>query len=273
MTAPAAFPSPRQLRATIRYVVKGESAIFYPAEREKSWWPAEEHEVPITDVRPLREQLTIASNGFALLTRPTAVTDFFDPVQIEQVLYPEVIELAKELNGAVKAIAFGPVARSDDPANKQGRLPAFGAHVDYGRRTIDNFAHDILGDEADYWLRKRVVLMNFWRPISTVYRTPLALCDASTVQQDDLYPSEIRGGLDDPDRPPLWGFNLSYNPKHRWYYCDRMQPDEVFAFKLYDSDSSQPQWTGHTAFELPNTPADAPPRESMEIRTIVFIEG
>ncbi|MES2625963.1 MAG: CmcJ/NvfI family oxidoreductase [Pseudomonadota bacterium] len=267
-----ALSPPHQIQTSIRYVVKGESAIFYPADREKSYWPAEEHIVTISDIRPVRDQLTIAKNGFTLLTRPTAVTNFFDNTHLEQVFYPEVITLAKELNGAVKAIAFGPVARSDDPANKQGRLPAFGAHVDYGRKTIENFTREILGDEADYWLQKRVVLMNFWRPLSTVYRTPLALCDASTVKADDMYPSEIRGGLDNPDRPPLWGFNLSYNPDHRWYYVDHMRPDEVLAFKLYDSDSSQPQWTGHTAFELPNTPADAPPRESIEIRTIAFID-
>lgn len=264
--------SPDQLQATIRYVVKGESAIFYPADREKSYWPAEEHVVTITNMRPLREQLTIAKNGFALLTRPTAVSDFFDPAQIEQIFIPEVAALARELNGAVKAFAFGAVARSDNPANTQGRLPAFGAHVDYGRRTIDNFTREYLGADADYWLKKRVVLMNFWRPLATVERTPLALCDASSVLESDLFPSEIRGGLDKAERPPLWGFNLSYNPQHRWYYCDRMQANEVFAFKLYDSDSSQPQWTGHTAFDLPHTPPDAPPRESIEIRTIAFID-
>src|SRR5690606_6002230 len=203
MTQPAATIAPKQVRASIRYIVKGESAIFYPADREKSYWPGEDHVVTITDVRTWREQMTIARNGFALLTRETAVRNFFDPVEVEQVLEPEVVALAKELNGAAHAFAFGPVARSDDPANKQGRLPAFGAHVDYGRRTIENFTREYLGEEADYWLQKRVVLMNFWRPISTVYRTPLALCDASTVQPDDLYPSEIRGGLDDPDRPPL----------------------------------------------------------------------
>ncbi len=83
--------------------------------------------------------------------------------------------------------------------------------------------------------------MNFWRPITTVYRTPLALCDASTVSADDLHPSEVRGGLDDSSRPPLHGFNLSYNPAHRWYFVHHMRPDEMFAFKLYDSDASQPQ--------------------------------
>ncbi len=111
--------------------------------------------------------------------------------------------MAKRLNGAAHAIAFGPVARSDRPDNSQSRLPAFGAHVDYGRRTIEDMARSILGAQADYWLSKRVVLMHLWHPIATVHRTPLALCDASTVQPADLHDSEIRGGLDDPNRPPL----------------------------------------------------------------------
>jgi hypothetical protein len=262
----------KQIRTEIRYVVKGERSIFYPADREKSVWPAEEHIMTLTDMRPLQQQLSIDRNGFTLLNHVTAVQDFFDPAQVERVFYPEIIQLAKQLNGAAHAVAFGPVPRSDDPAFKQGRLPAFGAHVDYGRRTIEEMARPLLGEQADYWFSKRVVLMNFWRPITTVHRTPLALCDASTVLPTDLNDSEIRGGLDDPDRAPLFGFNLSYNPDHRWYYVPQMRPDEMFAFKLYDSDPARPQWTGHTAFNDPEAPADAPPRMSMELRTVSFIE-
>ena len=65
---------------------------------------------------------------------------------------------------------------------------------------------------------------------------------------------------------------LLTNPAHRWYFVHRMRPDEMLAFKLYDSDASQPQWTGHTAFTDPDTPPDAPPRQSMELRTVSFIE-
>jgi hypothetical protein len=263
----------KQIQTDIRYVVKGERSIFYPADRDKSYWPADDHRMTLTDLRPLQDQITIDRNGFALLDHRTAVTDFFDPVQVEQVFYPEVIALAKQLNGAVHAVAFGPVPRSDDPASKQGRLPAFGAHVDYGRRTIEEMTRPLLGDLADHWFAKRVVLMNFWRPITTVYRTPLALCDASTVLADDLNDSEIRGGLDDPKRAPLYGFNLSYNPAHRWYYVHQMRPDEMLAFKLYDSDPSRPQWTGHTAFTDPESALDAPPRQSMEVRTVSFIDA
>jgi hypothetical protein len=50
-----------------------------------------------------------------------------------------------------------------------------------------------------------------------------------------------------------------------------MEPGEIYAFKLYDSDATQPQWTGHTAIDDPEAAADAPPRQSIEIRTICFI--
>ena len=261
----------KQITADIRYVVKGERTIFYPADREKSYWPGEDHAMTLTDMRPLQQELTVDRNGFALLNHTTSVTDFFDPRQVEEVFFPEVLALAKQLNQAEHAVAFGPVPRSDDPNAKQGRLPAFGAHVDYGRRTVMEMTRPLLGDKAEYWFSKRMVLMNFWRPITTVYRTPLALCDASSVSPDDMNDSEIRGGLDDPNRAPLYGYNLSYNPAHRWYYVPRMRPDEMFAFKLYDSDASRPQWVGHTAFSDPESPTDAPPRQSMEVRTVSFI--
>jgi hypothetical protein len=263
--------APHQIKVTIRYVVKGERAIFYAAERAKSYWPSDDHEVAVTDLRSLDVLPSIARNGFTMLRHPTAVRDLLDPRDVEQTYYPESIALAKQLNGAAHAIAFGAVARSDKPESSHGRLPAYGAHVDYGRRSIEDIARPILGSQADHWLSRRVVLMNLWRPISTVHRTPLALCDASTVQPGDLHDSEIRGGLDDPNRPPLYGYNLSYNPDHRWYYTSQMQPGELYAFKLYDSDASHPRWTGHTAIDVPQTAADAPPRESIEIRTVSFI--
>jgi hypothetical protein len=260
-----------RIKASIRYVVKGERSIFYAAEREKSYWPGDDHEVLITDLRSVAELPTIERNGFTMLHEPTATRNFLDAGEIQQVFCPEAVALAKRLNGAAHAIAFGPVVRTDAPSTSHGHLPAYGAHVDYGRRTIEDMARPVLGEQADFWLGKRVVLMNLWRPITTVYRTPLALCDAATVQPGDLHESEIRGGLDDPNRPPLYGYNLSYSPDHRWYYTSHMQPDEVFAFKLYDSDASRPQWTGHTAIDDPEAPADAPPRQSIEVRTISFI--
>lgn len=267
---------PRTVHTRIKYVVKGEHTIFYPGDREKSYWPGEMHDVEVIDLHslPPGQGPTVEKNGFTLLHHDTRMhdDDYQDEARVQEIYYPEMIELAMQVNGAVKAIAFGHVARSDAPDARQHLQPSHAAHVDYGRRTIEEYAYNILGDEAAQWLKKRVVLMNFWRPIKTVYRSPLALVDAATVDRDDLNSAEVRGGLNDPDRPPLYGWNLSWNPKHRWYYASEMQPDEIFAFKLYDSRMDVPQYTGHTAIDLPGTGPDTPPRHSMEIRTISFIE-
>ena len=258
--------------ASIRYVVPGEKAIFYPADRARSYWPPEEHRVRIENMRPHVRQLALERNGFVLVEHESAVRNFYDAEEVRRVYYPEVTELVKRLLGAEKVLVFGEVARSDQTDTRDGRRPAYGAHVDYGERTVRQFAREQLGEEAAArWLTQRFVLMNLWRPIRPVHRTPLALCDASSVVREDLNDSEVRGGLDDPNRPSLYGFNLSYSPRHRWYYAPHMQPDEVLAFKLFDSDGKRVQWTGHTAFDDPTAPADAPPRESIEIRTISFI--
>ena len=269
-------PATRHVTTPIKYVIKGEHTIFYPGEREKSYWPGEYHDMAIQDIHslPEAERPTVAKNGFALLHHDTAMQgdDYYDEATVQRVFYPEMCDLAKKVNSAVKAIAFGHVARSDKSDARQHAQPSHAAHVDYGRKTIEEYAYNILGDEAADWLKKRVVLMNFWRPVKTVYRTPLAICDAATVTRDDLNFAEVRGGLNDPNRPPLYGWNLSFNPDHKWYYAFEMQPDEIFAFKLYDSDESVPQYSGHTAIDLPWTDDNTPPRQSMEIRTISFIE-
>jgi len=270
MTTPAADNS--SVEAVIRYVVPGEKAIFYPADRDRSYWPAVEHRMRIESMRPHASELALERNGFVLLREPTKVRNFYDADEVKRVYYPEVLDLVRRLNGAAKVIAFGEVTRSDSKQTGDGRLPAYGAHVYYGDVTVRQFTQDILGrEEAERWLSMRHVLMNLWRPLKPVYRTPLALCDASTVLHSDLNDSEVRGGLGDANRASLYGFNLAHSPRHRWYYAPRMQPDEVLAFKLFDSDRSRVQLTGHTAFDDPTAAPDAPARESIEIRTISFI--
>ena len=65
--------------------------------------------------------------------------------------------------------------------------------------------------------------------------------------------------------------NLAWTPDHRWYWVPHMQPWEALVFKLFDSDPDATQFTAHSAFEDPNTPPDAPPRQSIEVRTIAYL--
>jgi len=51
------------VEAPIRYVVAGEKAVFYPADRERSYWPGEEHRVAIADMRARTADLALERNG------------------------------------------------------------------------------------------------------------------------------------------------------------------------------------------------------------------
>lgn len=262
---------PGTIETKINFVIPGEKVIFYPTERTRSYMPFEEHAVRIGDARACADELSFDVSGFTLLERPTTVANFTDEDEVASVYYVEIDALVKEITGAEKVLVFAHVARSDAPATVDGNQPSFGAHVDYGDFTTREFATNMLGaDEAEHWLKRRYVFMNLWRPIATVERTPLALCDPRTVAPGDLWGSEVRGGLLDPDRPPLYGFNLAYNPAQRWWYAPHMRPEEIWAFKIHDSDSSRVGGVPHSAFTDPTSAPDAPPRQSIEVRTISF---
>jgi hypothetical protein len=66
-------------------------------------------------------------------------------------------------------------------------------------------------------------------------------------------------------------YQLQYNPDHLWFYFPEMQRDEAIVFKVYDSQThGRARFTPHTSFIDPSTPSDAPPRQSIEVRTFAF---
>lgn len=260
----------RDVTTSLRHVKRGEKATFYAGDRECSYWPGEDHQVTIHDMRPIRDQLALERNGFVLLDEPTDVSDFADSG--EKARYSRQCEdLVQRLTGADKVVSFGAVVRTSAAGTHGHNQPAFGAHVDYGARTVADYTFDLLPrEEAEARLARRHMLINVWRPLATVESTPFAVADASTIRREDLFDSEVVGGLGGIDRS-LWGFNLAYAPGQKWYWAPQMQPYELLAFKLFDSDSSAVQFTAHTAFDDPGAPADAAPRQSIELRTIAYL--
>ncbi len=101
-----------------------------------------------------------------------------------------------------------------------------------------------------------------------VPRAPLALADASSVRPEELIATDQVF----PDRVGEI-YHLVHAPLQRWYFTPRMTPDEVLLIKGWDSfDDGRAQFTPHGAFELPDADETAPPRESIELRTLVIVE-
>lgn len=240
----------------------------------KIFFETESHTVPIADMRPVADSLSVDREGFELRRHATRVDDLYDDAAIEQVYYPEIEALLRARFGAGKVVVFDTTRRSDDGArNPDGlRGPATRVHVDYTVKSGPQRTRDIFGDaEAERLFASgaRTIQVNVWRPIrGPVERSPLALADASSVRPDDLIAT-------DQVFPGRTGeiYSLAYNPSQRWYYAPRMTRDEVILIKSWDSiDDGRARFTPHGAFPLPDTDPAAAPRESIEVRTLAVIE-
>ena len=238
----------------------------------------ESRAVRIADARALVPGSSVHAEGFELRDAPSAVTDFLDEDEITGVYYGEAAELALAATGARHAYVFDHLVRKREtgrPAldfgrSAGGKPSANGRiHNDYteesGRRRLGL----VLTDPRAAAAVGRYAIVNIWRSIKgAVLDTPLAVCDARSVSAADLVVGEVRY----PDRTGEI-YLLRHSRRHRWFYYPAMDRHEALVFKQYDSQvSGVSRYTPHAAFDHPDTPADAPLRESVEVRCLLVYE-
>ncbi len=123
--------------------------------------------------------------------------------------------------------------------------------------------------EAEQRLKKRYAIINVWRSIAgTIEESPLGIVDARSVAFEDFIASDLiyRDRLGET-------YGVRHNPAQRWYYYPAMTGNEAMVFKCYDSATDgRARWTAHSAFDDPTTRPGANPRQSIEIRTLVFFD-
>ncbi|KAK3382234.1 methyltransferase [Lasiosphaeria ovina] len=242
--------------------------------------------------------------GFAVHHAPARERLFVDDAAVRNGYYAEVEALLRaKLPGIHRVVIFDHTIRKHDPAAP--RQPVQGVHVDQtpGAAAARVRRHVQPAAEAENLLRGRFQLINVWRPIAHAASDfPLAVVDwrttdpADLVAVDLLYPAadpaadDDRGKerLPDPTRAASTAgyeirgetYSVAPSPRHKLYYVKDMAPDEAMFIKCFDSwGQGQPAGrdgiaalTPHTAFVDPGTPSDAKPRESIEVRCLVFYE-
>ncbi len=270
-------------------IVHGELSFITPQDEKpvfhssrltggvpKIFFENEEHVMPIYDMREIADDLDIDREGFELQRHTTHVEDLYDDDAIETEYNPEIEALLKERFGASQVVVFDVTRRSDagkGAANPDGmRGPARRVHADYTVKSGPQRTKDIFGEaEAERLLESgaRIIQVNVWRPITgPVKRAPLAVVDSSSLQPGDLVATDQVF----PDRVGEI-YHLAHSPAQRWYYAPEMTPDEVLLLKGWDSrDDGRTRFNAHGAFELADTDENTPPRESIELRTLVIIE-
>ena len=232
------------------------------------------HPFAVRNARPIAADLSLDREGFALVSHKTAIRDFDNEDELRRVYYPEAERLVADATGASRVLVFDHTIRRRFP-NTQDRTagaprqPVPRVHNDYTVKSGPQRVRDLLGDEADDLLRRRFAIVNVWRPIrGPLLDAPLAVADARSVPFSDF----IAADLVYPDRRGET-YAVAFNPAHRWFYVPAMRQDEALLIKCFDSaEDSRARFSPHSAFEDPTTPPDALPRESIELRTLVFFD-
>ncbi|MBV8134941.1 MAG: methyltransferase [Deltaproteobacteria bacterium] len=229
------------------------------------------HVVPIRNAREIDGDLSLDRQGFQLVRHQTSVVDFYDQDEVRRVYYPEVESLLKAATGAEKVVIFDHQVRNIELAQrgeKNAREYGKAVHNDYTAKSGPRRVRDHLPpQEAAERLQHRFAEINVWRPIrGPIQSTPLALCDARSIEPKDFVPSDLiyRDKVGET-------YRFLHNPGHRWFYFPRLQKNEVILLKCYDSkEDGRARFTAHSAFEDPTSPPDAAPRESIEVRALLF---
>lgn len=268
------------VEANLTYIVRPtEKPINYayeppPDTLQRSATP-DVHTVPIYDGRAIASKVSLDREGFALLDYQTAVRDFYDDEEVLQVYYPEAEQFVKEQTGAVRVVVFDHVVRNaqrSQPGVNTIREPGKRVHNDYTANSGYSRGRWVLnriGDDPDALLKRRFGIVNVWRAIANpIQESPLAVADARSIALSDWVASDLvyRDRVGET-------YGVTYNPAHTWFYFPFMHRDQALLIKCFDSaEDGRARFSAHSAFDDPTSPADAPPRESIELRTLVFYE-
>ena len=271
------MPVKPAVRATLNYSVdNGRPPDYYFYEPD----PDMELNPPGTDVReveihngwPEVDSLSADREGFELHPFGADFDAYDDEGAVHQNFYPMVIDFVKRHTGARRVVVFDHTIRKRLPADLKvqttvQRPAVLLVHSDYTVDSGPQRVRDIMGEEAEALLQGRVAFYNVWKPLrETVHELPLAMCDARSHHPDDM----LRMDLKYRERTGEI-YVMRHSPAHRWLYFPEMQAQHALLLKTYDSETDgRARFMGHTAFEDPTTPPDAPKRESIEVRTMAF---
>ncbi|EXJ59563.1 hypothetical protein A1O7_03709 [Cladophialophora yegresii CBS 114405] len=185
-----------------------------------------------------------------------------------------MVEFLKSSTGAKRVLVFDHSIRTKkneakkltQETNTSQRAPVMLVHCDYTEESGPLRVRQLLKDEAEDLLSRCVAFFNVWKPVKTVEERLLAMFDVTSSPKDDFFKLYLhymnRVGEN---------YLLKYSPDHKWWYFPRMAPEQVIVLKTYGSETDgRARFVGHSAFKDPASSPNAPPRESIEIRTMAF---
>ena len=261
--------------------VSGIAEFFKAPESPPDHLPYETHRVPIHDLTGAVDELRLDREGFIVASFDDGAPDYDDRGQLETVWLPRVQALLKRETGAAHVFSWA-MGRRFSPRLPQSRQTAVSTaavmvHCDFSpgpigltidNRTPDQVIAGIVGDARP----RRWQAFNVWQPTSPPpHDRPLALCDASSIGGAELCSAQGRSTY---ESGLTVEFELSwakYAPHQRWGYVRDLRPGQALIFSGLDMRAGETAGrVPHAAFVQDGVPADAPPRESVEVRNIAI---
>ncbi|MDP3294658.1 MAG: CmcJ/NvfI family oxidoreductase [Nevskia sp.] len=198
----------------------------------------EAREVLVHDGWPKASAFSVDREGFELHDFAPGYTRFDDDAAIQSAFYAQIVAYVKAHSGARRVVVFDHTIRKRLPADLSAqttvqRPAVLVVHSDYTELSGPQRLRDLLPDEADTLLGRRVAFYNVWKPLTQqVEELPLAMCDASTQVPEDLLPMDLKyrertGEI----------YVMRANPAHRWNYFPGMDASQALLLKTYDSET------------------------------------
>lgn len=221
------------------------------------------------------KEFSVDKEGFSVHDFKTKYEGSFeDESKVREEFYPDVVEFVKSFTGAKRVLVFDHTIRTRKNASKKltqetntsQRAPVKLVHCDYTDTGAPVRLRQLLPDEADDLLTRRVAFLNVWKPLNVVEENPLAMCEVPSAPNDDFFKLYLRYRDRDGEN-----YVMRHSDNHKWWYFPKMTPEQCIVLKTYDSETDgRARFVGHSAFEDPKSDPNAPYRESVEIRTIAF---
>ena len=214
---------------------------------------------------------SLAKEGFKLIKHKTTVQDFYDERTVSSVYYDEMRELVQKETNADEVYIVSHITRNELQA-QQGKM--LGAHRLVHNDFTPNFNETVKPlIEESATDPSKISVYNLWRRFDEdSLDAPFAVCDSSTVSENELIPTDLFNYLDGESGFTVEIYQSSFNDNHQWYYYPKMQKDEVLMFKTFDSLEKPFLPTLHSAFDDTSVSGDASPRESIEVRAICLFK-
>jgi len=181
--------------------------------------------------------------------------------------------------GACKVVTAGYRLRNlgNDPSRHMSHHgPSHEVHCDFSMAGAMRYVEiDILRGQEKELLRKRIVVVNVWRPLRRVTRDPLAVCDWLSISEQpgglsNLVPWKVSFNNGERQNESL---KLRQHGSQRWCYLKDQLPTEPLVFLCFDSYrmGEGGMTVPHSAFVHPDH-STAEPRVSFEIKFFCFLD-